>query len=418
MSIKTSIQPTTDKIDLAELRKQFPILQQKVHGKPLAYLDNAATTQKPRCVINAISNYYLTVNANVHRGIHCLSEQATNAYEAARARIKDYLHAKHVEEIIYTKGTTDSINLVAQSYGESHFNAGDEIIISEMEHHSNIIPWQLIAKKRGCAVRVIPMTEQGELDLNAYEQLFNEKTKFVALGHVSNAIGSIHPIKTMISKAHQYNVPVLIDGAQALAHFPIDVQDLDCDFYAFSGHKAYGPTGIGGLYAKKSLLEKMPPYQGGGEMIKRVSFNKPTMFNELPYKFEAGTPNIAGAIGLGAAIDFLSKLDFPSIKAHEENLLDYATHKLKQLPKLKIIGEAKEKTNIVSFIFADIHAHDLGTILDHHGVAIRAGHHCAMPIMEHFNIAATARASFACYNTVAEVDQLIEALLQARKVFS
>lgn len=363
---------------ISQIRKDFPILHQTISGKPLIYLDNAATTQKPRCVMDAIVHYYECDNANVHRGIHTLSERATRAYEATRVKVQQFINAAHLREIIFVRGTTDAINLVAQSYGRPLLKAGDEIIVSQMEHHSNIVPWQILCEQTGAVLRVIPINPQGELIFEAFESLLNEKTRLVAITHVSNALGTINPIAAIIDKAHQYDIPVLIDGAQAVGHLSIDVQALDCDFYMFSGHKMYAPTGIGILYGKEKWLEKMPPYQGGGEMISQVSFEK-TTYNVLPYKFEAGTPNIEGVIGLGAAIDYLQRIGFEAISAYEQQLLEYATQKLAEIPEVRIIGQAKHKSAIVSFVLENIHAHDVGTILDHAGIAIRSGHHCAMP---------------------------------------
>ncbi|MFA7349251.1 MAG: cysteine desulfurase [Methylotenera sp.] len=397
-------------------RADFPILETSVHGKPLVYLDNAATTQKPQMVIEAESLYYRHDNANVHRGVHALSQHATDAFEAARGKVRRLINAVSSDEIIFVRGTTEAINLVAQSYGRSRFKAGDEIILSRMEHHSNIVPWQILCEQTGANLRIIPINNSGELELEAYNQLLNSRTKLVAVAHVSNALGTINPVRAMIDLAHVHGVPVLLDGAQAVAHLPVDVQALDCDFYAFSGHKLYGPTGIGVLYGKAALLEAMPPYQGGGDMIRSVSFDG-TTYNTLPYKFEAGTPNIAGVIGLGAAVDYLAGIGFDALIEHELALLSYATQSVSDIPGLRIIGNALEKTAILSFVLEGIHPHDIGTVLDHHGVAIRTGHHCTMPLMEHFGIAATARASFALYNTRAEVDKLVEAIYHVKELF-
>lgn len=401
---------------ISKARYDFPILQQTIAGKPLIYLDNAATTQKPQCVIDAMNHYYTHDNANVHRGIHALSERATLQYEAARHKVQHFIHAAHSHEIIFVRGTTEAINCVAQSYGRSHCQVGDEIIITHMEHHSNIVPWQLLCEQIGAKLRIIPINAAGELILTDVEKLFSTKTRLMAITHISNALGTINPISQLIDIAHQHNVPVLVDGAQATGHTVVDVQALDCDFYAFSGHKMYAPTGIGVLYGKEKWLEKMPPYQGGGEMIRQVSFEK-TTYNELPYKFEAGTPPIAEVIGLGAAIDYLQTLGLDAIGVHEHSLLTYATEKLTELPGIKIIGQAQHKAAIVSFLFGTIHPHDIGTILDHSGIAIRSGHHCTMPIMTYFNIPATARASFALYNTKAEIDQLILEMKEVKRVF-
>ena len=397
-------------------RADFPILNAKVHGKPLVYLDNAATTQKPLSVIEAEREYYCHYNANVHRGIHNLSQRATNAYEDARARVQHLINAASSNEIIFVRGTTEAINLVAQSYGRSHLQLGDEIILSRMEHHSNIVPWQMLCRQSGARLRVIPVDDNGELQTNEFRNLLNEHTRLVALTHVSNALGTINPVEDIIKLAHQHDVPVLLDGAQAVAHLAVDVQKLDCDFYAFSGHKLYGPTGIGVLYGKAALLDAMPPYQGGGDMIRTVSFEE-TSYNTLPYKFEAGTPNIAGVIGLGAAVEYVRGIGFAAITAHEKELLTYATPLLAAVPGLTIIGNAREKTGILSFVQEGIHPHDIGTILDRQGVAIRSGHHCTMPLMEYFGIPATARASFALYNTRQEVDVLVAAVHKAREVF-
>jgi cysteine desulfurase / selenocysteine lyase len=402
--------------DINTIRQDFPALHQEVNGHPLVYLDNAATSQRPQSVINALSNFYLYDNANVHRGVHALSERATLAFEQARENIRKFINARSIKEIIFTKGTTESINLVAQSYGRSRFIAGDEILISEMEHHANIVPWQMLCEQTGAVLRVIPLLDSGELDLSQIETYFTDKVKLLAITHISNALGTINPIKSLIELAHAHQVPVLIDGAQAMLHANVDVQALDCDFYCFSGHKMLGPTGVGVLYGKEHWLDKMPPYQGGGEMIKMVSFAK-TIYNDLPAKFEAGTPNISGVIGLSAAVDYLRQLGSATIHQHEQALLDYATAQALAFPGLTIIGQAKQKIAILSFILNDIHAHDIGTIVNNYGVAIRTGHHCAMPVMQHYHIAATARASFAFYNTFEEVDQLFYALNKTREVF-
>ena len=397
-------------------RADFPILESKVYGKPLVYLDNAATTQKPQMVIEAEREYYLHYNANVHRGIHNLSQRATCAYENVRSRLQRLINAKSSSEIIFVRGTTEAVNLVAQSYGRSRFQAGDEIIVSQMEHHSNIVPWQLLCQQTGAKLRVIPVDDRGELQMEVFKGLLNKHTRFVAVTHVSNALGTINPVREIIAQAHQYGVPVLLDGAQAVAHVPVDVQKLDCDFYAFSGHKLYGPTGVGVLYGKAALLDEMPPYQAGGDMIRSVSFEE-TSYNALPYKFEAGTPNIAGVIGLGAAVDYVNSIGFTAIATHENALLAYATPLLEDVPGLAIIGKAHTKTGIISFVVEGMHAHDIGTILDRQGVAIRTGHHCTMPLMERFGVPATARASFALYNTMQEVDALVAAIYKAKEVF-
>lgn len=397
-------------------RTDFPILKTKVHGKPLVYLDNAATTQKPQAVIEAELKYYRDYNANVHRGIHALSQWATDAFEAARTKVQRFINAASANEIIFVRGTTEAINLVAQSFGRSRLQAGDEIILSTMEHHSNIVPWQILCQQTGATLRITSVDDMGELQMDTFESLLNDRTRLVAVAHVSNSLGTINPVRTIIERAHARNVPVLLDGAQAIAHLPVDVQALDCDFYAFSGHKLYGPTGIGVLYGKAALLEAMPPYQGGGEMISSVSFEG-TTYNTLPFKFEAGTPNIAGAIGLGAAVDYVTGIGLEAIVAHEEALLVHATPLLANIPGLRIIGRAREKTGILSFVIEGIHPHDIGTILDGEGIALRAGHHCTMPLMARFGIPATARASFALYNTRQEVDALVAAIHKAKEVF-
>ncbi len=402
--------------DVERIRNDFPILKQQVHGKPLVYLDNAATSQKPQVVIDTVTQYYLAQNSNVHRGVHFLSEQATQAFEGARAKVARFLNASNAREVIFVRGATEGINLVAQSYGRTFIKAGDEILISAMEHHSNIVPWQMLCEQIGARLRVIPFNYDGELFLDEYERLLNERTKFVSVVHVSNALGTINPIKQIIEMAHRRGIPVLVDGAQAVPHMRVDVQDLDCDFYAFSGHKLFGPTGIGVLYGKADLLEAMPPYQGGGDMISAVTFEK-THYNTLPYKFEAGTPDIAGVIGLGVAIDYLSEIGLDAITAYEHELLAYATDALSTIKGVRIIGTAREKAGVLSFVLDGIHAHDIGTILDHEGIAIRAGHHCAMPVMQRFGVPATARASLAFYNTKEEVDALIRAIHKVIEVF-
>ena len=408
--------PAQAPLDVARVRADFPILHERVNGRPLVYLDNAATTQKPQSVIDAVASYYRHDNANVHRGVHALSQRATDAYEAARANIARFIGAGAPEEIIFTRGTTDAINLVAQSFARPLLVPGDEIVISAMEHHSNIVPWQLVCQQTGALLKVASIDDTGELLVDAYAALLGPRTRLVAITHVSNALGSIVPIARVIALARAAGVPVLVDGAQAIAHLPVDVRSLDCDFYAFSGHKILGPTGIGVLYGKASRLDAMPPYQGGGDMIRSVSFEK-TEYNDLPYKFEAGTPNIAGAIGLGAALDYVRGVGIDAIDAHERALLAYATERVAAIPGLRIIGTARDKAGIVSFVLDGIHAHDVGTILDHDGVAIRAGHHCAMPVMTQFGIAGTARASFALYNTREEIDALVAGIERARKMF-
>jgi len=404
------------RFDVARIREDFPILKLKVHGKPLVYFDNGATSQKPQAVIDAISHYYGAENSNIHRGVHYLSERATAAYEEARGRIRGFINARSNQEVIFVRGTTEAINLVTQSYGRTFLKAGDEIIISAMEHHSNIVPWQMLCEQVGAKLRVIPINHDGEIVIDEYRRLLNDKTKFVSVTHVSNALGTIVPVKEIVALAHEMNVPVLLDGAQAVPHLRVDVQDLGCDFYAFSGHKMFGPTGVGVLYGRSDLLDKMPPYQGGGDMISLVTFEK-THYNVLPYKFEAGTPHISGGIGLGAAIDYLAALDWQGLAAHEHTLLSYATESLSNIGGLRIIGTAREKAGVLSFVFDHVHAHDIGTILDQEGVAVRSGHHCAMPVMQRFGVPATTRASFAFYNTVEEIDVLVKALHHALKVF-
>lgn len=402
--------------DLGNIKAQFPILLQNINNKPLIYLDNAATTQKPTPVLASIMHYYQHDNANIHRGVHTLSVRATSAFEQGRTTIKEFINAKHDHEIIFTKGTTESINLVATVFANAQLKAGDEIIISEMEHHSNIVPWQLVRDRIGIFIRVIPVNDQGELDVAQYKNLFNPRTKLVAVAHVSNAIGTINPVKELVEIAHEHNVPILIDGAQAVPHLVVDVQDLNCDFYVFSSHKMYGPTGLGVLYGKSQWLEQLPPYQGGGDMITQVTFDK-TTFNKLPHKFEAGTPHIEGVIGLASAIQFLQQVGIQKIKAHEEKLLAIGTDLLSKIKGLKIIGTAQDKAAVISFILADIHPHDIGTFLDHEGIAIRAGHHCAMPLLTRFNVPATARASFGLYNTVEDVEALYSALINLQRFF-
>ncbi len=400
-----------------QIRYDFPILRETMHGLPLVYLDNANTTQKPIAVLQALNDYYCESNANIHRSVYALSERATELYEGARDKIQQFIHAAHRHEIIFVKGATEAINLVAQSFGKAHVQAGDEILISAMEHHSNIVPWQWVCEERGATLKVIPVTDAGELDLDAYAQLLTPKTRLVAVTHISNVLGTINPVQRLIAMAHEQNIPVLIDGAQATPHLSVDVQALDCDFYVFSGHKMYGPTGIGVLYGKTAWLESMPPYQGGGNMIEQVSFAK-TTYNRLPYKFEAGTANIAAVVGLGAAVDYLIQLGLENIKQHEEDLLHYATEKLREISGLNILGTAKEKSAIISWVMKEVHPHDIGTVLDQRGVAVRVGHHCAMPLMERFAIPATVRVSFGLYNTKAEVDVLVEALREVQKLFN
>lgn len=404
------------KYDVNRIREDFPILKKKVHDKNLVYLDNAATTQKPTYVIDRVNKYYTTMNANIHRGVHALSQEATEAFEGARIQIKQFINALGKNQIIFTRGTTESINLVASSYGRDNIKEGDEIIISHMEHHSNIVPWQMLCKEKNAKLRIIPISDDGELIYENFEKLVNTKTKLISIVYVSNSLGTINDVKRIINYAHQFNIPVLVDAAQAVNHIKVDVQDLDCDFLAFSGHKIYGPTGIGTLYGKVELLEAMPPYQGGGDMISKVTFED-TTYNELPHKFEAGTPDIAGAIGLGAAIEYVSKIGIENIKNHETSLLEYATMQISDVPGLRIIGQAREKTSVLSFVLENIHPHDIGTFLDFEGVAIRTGHHCTQPVMQRFNIPATSRASFAMYNTKEEVDVLVNGLKKIIEVF-
>jgi len=403
------------RFDVEGVRWDFPILNQEIRGKPLVYLDNAATSQKPRRVINTMAAYYEHDNANVHRGVHSLSARATFAYERARGKVHKFLNAPDMHQIVFTRGTTEAINLVAQSWGRVNLKPGDEILITEMEHHSNIVPWQLLCEQTGARLAVAPVTDAGELDLEIFEKKLSPRTKLVGVVHISNALGTVNPVKEISRLAHAHGAVVLVDGAQATPHVRIDVQDIDCDFYAFSGHKVYGPTGIGALYGKRSLLEAMPPWQGGGEMILSVSFEK-TTYNELPYKFEAGTPAIAAAIGLGEAIDYLAGFDFDALMEHEDDLLAYAEDALRTIPGLRIIGTAKEKAGLHSFVIDGVHPHDIGTILDHEGVAVRTGHHCAQPVMNRFGVPATARASFAIYNTRDDVDRLIEGLASVQKM--
>ncbi len=402
--------------DVLKYREDFPILAEKVYGKPLVYFDNAATAQKPQVVIEVLNRYYSFENANIHRGIHYLSQKATDAYDDARASVQRFLNARSAREIIFVRGATEGINLVAQSYGREFLKKGDEILISAMEHHSNIVPWQILSQQIDAKLRVIPINDEGELVFAEYEKLLNKKTKLVAITHVSNALGTINPVKKIIKAAHEMGAVVLIDGAQSAPHLPVDVQGLDCDFFVFSGHKIYGPTGIGVLYGKEALLEKMPPYQGGGDMISAVTFEK-TIYNKLPFKFEAGTPHIAGVIGLGAAIEYVSQIGLDRIAAYEKELVDYATRALSKIKSLRLIGTAKDKASVVSFVLGEAHAHDIGTILDQKGIAIRAGHHCAMPVMDRFKVPATARASFSFYNTKEEINQLVDAMGAVLEVF-
>ncbi len=402
--------------DVERIRDDFPILHQRMHGKPLAYLDNGASSQKPQCVLDAINQCYGRDYANVHRAVYALAERATLAYEGARQVIQSFINAASDKEIIFVRGTTEAINLVAQSYARPRLKRGDEIVITEMEHHSNIVPWQIVCEQSDAVLRVVPITDAGEVDLEAFSRSLSSRTRLVALVHISNVLGTINPVREMIDMAHRKGIPVLLDGAQAVAHLPVDVQALDCDFYAFSGHKLYGPTGIGVLYGKQALLEEMPPYQGGGDMIRSVSFEK-TEYNDLPYKFEAGTPHIAGGIGLGRAVSYLAGIGLEHVARHEQDLLDYCVAALREIPGLRLIGTARDKASIVSFTLRGIHPHDVGTVLDREGVAVRAGHHCAMPLMQRYGVPATLRASFAVYNTRGEIDQLVNGLRAAQELF-
>lgn len=402
--------------DIISIRKDFPILSRKVYGQPLVYLDNAATTQKPLCVLDAMRDEYLNVNANVHRGVHWLSQQATELHEQARQTVQQFIHAKSPAEIVFTRGTTEGLNLVASTFAETFMQAGDEVILSVMEHHSNIVPWQLQAKKRGIVLKVIPMTDEGELIMDAYEELFTEKTKFVSITHVSNVLGTINPVQQMIAIAHAHGVPVMVDGAQSTPHFAVDMQLLDCDFFVFSGHKAYGPTGVGVLYGKEKWLDRLPPYQGGGEMISHVSFDKVT-FERPPLKFEAGTPDYIATHGLAVALDYLSRLGMENIAQHEQELTAYATHQLQQIDQLGIYGTSSAKDAVISFHVGDIHPMDIGTLLDRLGIAVRTGHHCAQPLMERLGILGTVRASFGLYTTKEEIDVLVAGIERVSKMF-
>ncbi len=413
MTADTPVKP----FDIDKVREDFPVLKQVVNNHPLVYLDNGATTQKPRQVIEVLDQYYREYNSNIHRGVHSLSEKATGEYEAARNKIKKFINAASLQEVILTSGTTASINLVAQTYGRANLKPGDEILITEMEHHSNIVPWQIVCEQTGASLKVVPINDRGELIMEEFQAMLNDRTRLVAVVHISNALGTINPVKDIIELAHAKEIPVLLDGAQAVLHCPVDVQALDCDFYCFSAHKLFGPTGTGVLYGKKTLLEAMPPWQGGGDMILTVRFDE-TTYNDLPYKFEAGTPHIAGVIGTGAAIDYVSEIGMENIAHYEADLLAYGTEALSAIEGLKMVGTADNKAGIMSFVMDGIHPHDIGTILDQHGVAIRTGHHCAMPVMERYSIPATARASLALYNTRDDIDALVEALQNARKVFA
>ena len=402
--------------DIQQIRADFPILGRTVYGKPLVYLDNGATTQKPRCVVEAITNEYYNTNANVHRGVHFLSQQATELHEASRETVRKFINARSTNEIIFTRGTTESINLLAATFCLSQMQAGDEVIVSTMEHHSNIVPWQLQAMQRGIVLRVIPMDDEGNLLLEEYERLFSPKTKLVSIAHVSNVLGTVNPVREMIRTAHAHGVPVLVDGAQSIPHMPVDVRELDADFYVFSGHKVYGPTGVGVLYGKEDWLDKLPPYQGGGEMIQHVSFEK-TTFNELPFKFEAGTPDYIGTTGLAKALDYVSALGMDNIAAYEHELTEYALRRLREIPGMRIFGEAKERGGVISFLVGNIHHFDMGTLLDRLGIAVRTGHHCAQPLMTRLGIEGTVRASFGLYNTKEEVDALVAGIERVRKMF-
>ena len=403
-------------MDLNKIREDFPILSRTVYNRPLVYLDNGATTQKPRCVVDAITDEYYSVNANVHRGVHFLSQQATELHEASRETVRRFINARSTNEIVFTRGTTESINLLAYSFGEAMMKEGDEVIISTMEHHSNIVPWQLLAERKGIHLRVIPITDEGELMMDEYERLFTEKTRLVSVMHVSNVLGTVNPVRRIIDIAHSHGVPVLIDGAQSTPHFAVDMQELDCDFFAFSGHKIYGPTGIGVLYGKEEWLDRLPPYQGGGEMIKNVSFEK-TTFNELPYKFEAGTPDYVATHALAKALDYVSEIGMDNIQRHEQELTRYAMERMAEIPGMRFIGTAPEKDAVISFLVGDIHHLDMGTLLDRLGIAVRTGHHCAEPLMRRMGIEGTVRASFGLYNTKEEVDILVAGIDRVRKMF-
>ncbi len=402
--------------DINKVREDFPILSRQIYGKPLVYFDNGATTQKPLCVLDAMRNEYLNVNANVHRGVHYLSQQATDLHEAARETVRKFINAPKVEEVIFTRGTTESLNLVVSSFGDRFLSEGDEVIVSVMEHHSNIVPWQLLAAKKGIAIKVIPMTDEGDVIMEEYEKLFNEKTRIVSITQVSNVLGTINPVKEMIRIAHENEVPVMVDGAQSTPHMKVDVQDLDCDFFAFSGHKIYGPTGIGVLYGKEKWLDEMPPYQGGGEMIESVSFEK-TTFEKLPFKFEAGTPDYVATHGLATALNYVTELGLDNIFAHEQELTRYAMEQMKEIPDMRLFGTSQHKDAVISFLVGDIHHLDMGTLLDRLGIAVRTGHHCAEPLMHRLGISGTVRASFALYNTKEEVDALIAGIKRVSQMF-
>ena len=404
------------KLDPDAIRRDFPILQQKVHDLPLVYLDNGASAQKPETVIRAISDYYRTDHSNVHRGVHTLSQRATDRYEGAREKVRSFINAKTTNEIVFVRGTTEAINLVACSYGLEHIDPGDEILLTEMEHHSNIVPWQLLCERSGATLKVAPIDDRGELILESYQDLLNDRTRIVAIAHISNALGTVNPVQKLTNMAHDAGAVVLVDGAQGAPHITTDVEELDCDFYVFSAHKLYGPTGIGVLYGRENLLDAMPPWQGGGDMIKQVRFDG-SEFNDLPYKFEAGTPNISGVVGLGAAIDYVTSIGIQNIDDYEKYLLEYATDQASKQSGMRVIGTAREKAAILSFVLDGIHPHDIGTALDHEGIAVRAGHHCAMPVMEHFGVSATVRASFGVYNTVSEIDCLFQGIQKTQEFF-
>lgn len=416
-AIHTAVLQQPGALDVDHVRQDFPILKLEVNDKPLVFLDNAASSQMPQQVIDRLVRYQTSEHANIHRAVHYLSEKATAEYEAARRKVQRFINAREEREVLYTSGTTEGINLVAHGYGRKFIGDGDEVILTTLEHHSNIVPWQMLAEEKGAKIRVVPINDRGELEVDKYQRLFTDRTKFVGLSHVSNALGTVNPVKDMIAIAHEHGVPVLLDGAQAVPHMRVDVQDLDCDFYAFSGHKVCGPTGIGILYGKAALLEKMQPFKGGGDMILSVTFEK-TTYNTIPHKFEAGTPPILGAIGLGAAVDYLTGLGMEKIAAHETDLLDYATQRVNRIPGVRIIGTAERKAAVLSFTVDGVHPHDVGTLLNEEGVAIRTGHHCAQPVMQRFKVPATCRASFAFYNTMDEVDALVSAIRKVQKVFA
>ena len=415
--MSTSVAEAVAGLDVEKIRADFPILHNKVRGHELVYLDNAATTQKPQSVIDAIVGYYESSNANIHRGVHYLSEKATEDFEQTRQAVQRFVNAAEAREIIFVRGTTEAINLVAQTFGRANVGAGDEVVITAMEHHSNIVPWQLLCEEKGAKLRVAPINDRGELILEEYAKLLTPRTKLAAIAHVSNALGTVNPVKEMIAMAHAQRIPVLVDGAQAVPHLAVNVRDLDCDFYAFSAHKMYGPTGIGALYGKAALLEAMPPYQGGGDMISSVTFEK-TTYNKLPHKFEAGTPDMGGVAGWRAAMEFMNGIGVARIAAHEHDLLEYATEIVGQLPGVRLIGTAKDKASVLSFVLEEVHPHDIGTILDQQGIAVRTGHHCAQPVMDRFGVPATVRASFAVYNTRAEIDALARGIRRVQEVFA